>query len=192
MKIIARFAVALAVLCCTPAVHAQSADVTGGSLTITIAPALTTVLQAQGIAAIAYTPEPYSGHVAFLPATSGVFDLGSGSGVMSLGGGVFINSLTSRIKVKQLSLETVGAYPVITGSIYLNNHFIARNVIFEITSPNPLLAPMAVGPVMISNIQAILAPGFQAYLANTFNITIPANTQAATMSLNIGLTLDNF
>ena len=181
-----RISLALALICCASSVHAQEADVTGGSLTIAIAPQLATVLQAQGVSASSSSLLSGS-KVPFLAIGGGVFDLASGCGSFATAGGFYVVSSTTRLKVVDLMFETVGAYPVVTGSIYVNGHFIGNNVIFDITAPNPLHAPFVVGNMIIPGIQATLSPSFTALLSSTFNITIPSSIPAATMAINTEL-----
>jgi len=181
-----RISLALALICCASSVHAQEADVTGGSLTIAIAPQLATVLQAQGVSASSSSLLSGS-KVPFLAIGGGVFDLASGCGSFATAGGFYVVSSTTRLKVVDLMFETVGPYPVVTGSIFVNGHFAGNTVIFDITTPNPLHAPFAPGSVIIPGIQANLSPAFGSLLGSTFNIIIPPSIPAGILSVNTEL-----
>jgi hypothetical protein len=183
---IVRLSIALALFCCAVNSHAQFADVTGGSLSVTIATPLASLLSSHNVAAAAFTPAPYDNQIPYLGVTSGVFNLLDGRGSFAAQGEFDITNATTTLQVMNLNFETVDCTAVITGTVFVNNNYVAHVILFNITKENPWGAPLKPGFVSLKNIPARLSPAMAKIISVFFGVTVPTDMQAAEINISTG------
>jgi hypothetical protein len=183
---VVRLSIALALFCCAVNSHAQYADVTGGSLSVTIATPLANLLSTHNIAAAGFTPAPYDNQIPYLGVISGVFNLLDGHGSFAAQGEFDITSPTSKLQVLNLNFETMDCTPVITGSVYVNNNYVAHVILFSITKENPWGAPLRPGFVSLKGVSARLSPAMARIISVFFGVTVPTDMEAAQINISTG------
>jgi hypothetical protein len=187
MKIFAtRFIVTAALLFAVPQGFAQYADVTGGSLTIQLSDATTTLLQSHRVAAAAYTPAPYDWQIPFLGVTTGLFHMASGRGAFGVAGQLEMSDGISHLLVVAMEFESLGSRSAVTGSVYVNGKFMARIPILCIQSSNALGAPLQAGQLRVAGIASMWSSAMANTLTRLYQVTVPAEMSGATLMVIVG------
>jgi hypothetical protein len=186
-QFILRLCVVAALICSVSNAHAQWAELTGGSMSFTIADPLNTLLQANGVSGAVFTPAPFDIRIPFVAINSGILNQTSGTGYVSLGGEIDFNNNINDIKIDQLSFENLGNTALLTGNVYVNNHYIVRLIVFQVNMANPFKAPFPLGAMQCSSIPATFATGITSMLAKEFGITVPNGTVAVMVGINTAM-----
>ncbi len=172
MKNTIRIAFALALVATfTTALRAQSGDVTGGSLTISLDPTLWALLDANGITT---KLGPAVADVAHSDAIlTGLFDMPTGSGYFTTKGRLQLTGPDGElVTVLQLGIDTTGVTPVVFGYVYAHDYYLRKQPIFNIVTMDPLKAPLTAGTNKSGDFYAVLSPYFQNLLGTTFHTSI--------------------
>jgi hypothetical protein len=181
-----RFTLAVAALFFAVNAHAQFADVTGGSLTIVVTPALSNLLAVNNVAAAGFTPAPYDNQIPYLGILGGVFSLANGRGSFTVQGEFDVTDGTNTLQVTGINFENVNNTPQVTGSIFYNSHFIAHAGFLLLDTSNSMKS-LASGPFIETGLNARLSPTMIGFIHAIWGMTIPPNTTAAQLSINTGL-----
>jgi hypothetical protein len=146
--------------------RAQTGEVSGGTMDITIDPTLFAILETNGIAMTLGPGLANTMHQDTI--LSGLFDLKTGAGNFATKGQMkLVGPSGNTITVTQLGVDTTGGTSVVYGYVYDDMDFLQRQNIFYIMRGGMFPGPMKYG----SNnglIIASLAPTFQAMVGTCF------------------------
>jgi hypothetical protein len=146
--------------------RAQTGEVAGGTMDITIDPTLYAIFETHGITMTLGPSLANAMHQDTI--LSGLFDLGTGKGKFATKGQIkLVGPGGHTVTVTQLGVDTTGAMPVVYGYVYDDMNFLQRQNIFYVHTLTGVLGPMKYGAndgvVMVS-----LAPNFLTMVGTCF------------------------
>ena len=167
MKNLIRVSLALVLIGTSTALRAQTAEVSGGSMAITLDPTLYAALETHGIIT---TLGPSAGNVTHSDTIlSGLFDMPTGHGEFATKGQMkFTGPDGEVVTVLQLGLDTTGAIPAIYGYVYADGVYVKREPIFYITAARGMDSQLKYGTTNCGMLMT-LSPYFQSLLGVSFH-----------------------
>jgi hypothetical protein len=109
------------------------------------------------------------------PITDGDLDFGNAKGEISHSGGLTLKAGNTSVELRDFLIDTSGAASIITGKVVVNDNFVARIPLFDLTLPAlslPLAAPSAgLAHVTIPSVKVKLNAGAAGALNSVFGIT---------------------
>ena len=168
------------------AAHAQAADVTGGTMVISVDPAFIAGLQNEGITTSLGSSKTSAPHS--MSILSGLFDLGTGKGqALTKGAFHFTASHVVYVAGLQVSLATTGPTPVGTGTVYSNGHYLGRQVIFNLAGFEPTYSLHVGAAAVEKNIVMTMSPYFANVVHTSFGIPVTnaLTTGVSTLGVDI-------
>jgi hypothetical protein len=112
--------------------------------------------------------------VAYFPVSDGDFDFATAKGEISHRGGLALTAGNTVVELADFLIDTSGAAPVLTGKVIVNDSFVARIPLFDLTLPAltlPLAAPRGWGQLKVPGVKVTLNAGAAAALNSVFNVT---------------------
>jgi hypothetical protein len=112
--------------------------------------------------------------VAYFPVSDGDFDFATAKGEISHRGGLALTAGTTVVELADFLIDTSGAAPVLTGKVIVNDSFVARIPLFDLTLPAltlPLAAPRGWGQLKVPGVKVTLNAGAATALNGVFNVT---------------------
>ncbi len=164
----------------TTTLLAQSADVTGGVMTITLDPTLWATLDTHGIVT---TLGPVVANKSHSDAIlSGIFDLPTGIGTFATKGQMkFTGPNGDVVTVLQMGLDTGGPVPVIYGYVYADDYYYHRQVIFNLITLTGSRPQLKMGVNKATTMLGTLSPYFLNLLGTSFHTPILVGYRGYTM-----------
>jgi hypothetical protein len=112
--------------------------------------------------------------VAFFPVSDGDFDFATAKGEISHRGGLALTAGSTVVELADFLIDTSGAAAVLTGKVIVNDSFVGRIPLFDLTLPAltlPLAAPRGWGQLKVPGVKVTLNAGAAAALNSVFNVT---------------------
>jgi hypothetical protein len=112
--------------------------------------------------------------VAYFPVSDGDFDFGTAKGEIAHRGGLALTAGSTVVELADFLIDTSGAAPVLTGKVIVNDSFVARIPLFDLTLPAltlPLAAPRGWGQLKVPGVKVTLNAGAATALNGVFNVT---------------------
>jgi hypothetical protein len=145
---------------------AQSPQVSAGVTSLQVDPNFAAGLNSLGVTEKAISPAVLSSGIVVFPVIGGALDASTERGEIIHSGGLEFDAGSITVQLKELTIDTTGATPVISGLIIANGSMVGRIVLFN-------LAP--------NSTSAVPGPGFTAALSSNASVTLAAS---AATSLN--------
>ena len=167
------------------ALHAQLADVTGGTFNLVFSDALQDQLQNQGITIEAHNYREWTKPSGFV-VRSGTLDMSTGKGQINVHGGYRFIAGSTTLFLAEMQIDNSGPAPVITALPVVNNVLQSRIPVFTILGGVVFKHALVYGTNKSKIAYIAMDPGFWNTLLATFQLPpIVAAGIAGTESVDV-------
>jgi hypothetical protein len=155
-------------------VAAPTLSVGYGDTSVKLDPIFVGALQSLSVTPSAIGSSRIVNGVAFFPVIDGDFDFGTAKGEISHRGGLALKAGNTIVELADFLIDSSGEAPVLTGKVIVNDSFVGRITLFDLTLPAltlPLQAPRGWGQLRVPGVKVALNAGAAEALNSVFNVT---------------------